>query len=617
VPQSKRRARNSDTPAPPSSSTFEQICRKNPARGGPHLVTKAGGKTIADIDLHRLLDLSSDAIVIRDPNDRVVYWNKGAEQIYGYTRDEAAGRVTHELLRTEFPQALDDIREVLHRDGRWQGELVHTRRDSARMIILSRWTLACDAQGRVASILESNTDITGRKRTEEALRSSIRERKRSEEELRRNEAQMAAELTETKLLQSISAQLVNGQAIEALYQKIVDAAVMIMRSDFGSMQMLYPERGNGGELLLLAFHGFNAQAAKFWKWVNVDSPCSCGAALRASKRVIVPDVERCDFMAGTDHLKTYRHTGIRAMQTTPLLSRGGNIVGMISTHWRKPHKPSERDLRLLDLLVRQAADLIDRKRAEESRGRQEELLRRTEKLAAAGQLAASLAHEINNPLTVVTNALYLLETNSHLDATARELLTAAGTELSRVSRIVKQSLSYHRVGLTPTSFDLGSIIEDSVEVFGSKLQRADIQLVKRIQSGTAMNGFPDELRQITDNLLLNAVEAMPHGGSLGILVHESLDWKDRNKKGLRLTILDTGCGIAKDRLARIFEPFFTTKSDKGTGLGLWVLRGLVLKHDGTIRVRSSTAHGRSGTTISIFFPYAPSTSKRAHSETAA
>ncbi len=582
---------------------MEKNCRRNPVRGEQNLATKALRKAIADIDLHRLLDLSSDAIVIRDPNDQVIYWNKGAERVYGYSRDDALGRVTHELLRTEFPQTLNCIRQVLHRDGCWVGELVHTRRDSARIIVLSRWTLARDARGGVASILESNSDIT--------------EHKRVEKELRRSKAQLAAELAETKLLQSVSAQLVNGDTIETLYQKIVDAAVSIMRSDFASMQMLYPERGKGGELLLLAFHGFHAQAAEFWKWVNVDSQCSCGAALRAGERVIVRDVERCDFMAGTDHLKTYRDTGIRAMQTTPLLSRSRNIVGMISTHWRKPHKPTERDLRLLDLLVRQAADLLERKRSEEAQRQQEELLHRTEKLAAAGQLAASLAHEINNPLAAVTNALYLLETNSHVDSTAHEFLTTAVAELSRISHIVKQSLSYYRVGVTPTTFDLGGLTEDSLEVFRNKLQRANIRLVKRIQSGWEMRGFPNELRQVTDNLVLNAVEAMPNGGSLGIFVHESLDWKDRNKKGMRLTVGDTGCGIAKDQLPRIFEPFFTTKSDKGTGLGLWVLWGIVSKHEGTIRVRSSTAHGRSGTTISVFFPYAPSTSERAYSDTAA
>ena len=137
-----------------------------------------------------------------------------------------------------------------------------------------------------------------------------------------------------------------------------------MRSDFASLQMLYPERGSAGELRLLAFRGFNPEAAKFWEWVRADSECSCGEALRTRQRVIVPDAETCGYMVGTEDLETFRRTGIRAMQSTPLVSRSGQLLGMISTHWGRPHQPSERDLRLLDVLARQAADLVERKQAE-------------------------------------------------------------------------------------------------------------------------------------------------------------------------------------------------------------------------------------------------------------
>ena len=194
---------------------------------------------------------------------------------------------------------------------------------------------------------------------EQALRE---ERKRTEEALRRSEAQLA----DTVLLRGISTQLFQEGNVEGLNQKLLDAAVAIMSSDYASIQMLYPERGKGGELRLLAFRGFNAQAARFWEWVSLDSESTCGVALRSGKRVIVPDVEKCDFMAGTDDLATYLQTGIHAVQSTPLFSRSGNIVGMISTHWRNPHQPSERDLRLLDILARQAADLIDRTRVEQA-----------------------------------------------------------------------------------------------------------------------------------------------------------------------------------------------------------------------------------------------------------
>lgn len=179
------------------------------------------------------------------------------------------------------------------------------------------------------------------------------------------EQALRTQLADTRLLQNISGQLLQEENVEGLYEKILDAAVGIMRSDYASMQMLYPERGQGGELRLLAFRGFNAQAAKFWEWVGVDSGCTCGAALHCGKRVIVPDVEKCDFMAGTDHLATYLQTGIHAVQSTPLISRRGDVVGMISTHWRHAHQPSEQSLHLLDIVARQAADLIERGRTEQ------------------------------------------------------------------------------------------------------------------------------------------------------------------------------------------------------------------------------------------------------------
>ncbi len=144
------------------------------------------------------------------------------------------------------------------------------------------------------------------------------------------------------------------------YEKIVDDAVQFMQSDCASLQMLYPERGAGGELRLLAFRGFNPQAARFWQWVRADSNSTCGIALRKSERVVARDIAACEFMADSADQQMYLQTGIYACQTTPLMGSAGSVVGMISTHWRTPHQPSEEDLRQFDVLARQASDLIER-----------------------------------------------------------------------------------------------------------------------------------------------------------------------------------------------------------------------------------------------------------------
>ena len=187
------------------------------------------------------------------------------------------------------------------------------------------------------------------------------ERRRAEEELRKTQRQLVSDLAATQQLQKVSTELIPASDVEVLHEKILDAAVAIMRSDFASMQMFYPERG---ELRLLAYRGFNPTAASFWEWVRPGSGSTCGVALATGQRSTVPDIELSDFMAGSDDLETYRQTGIRAVQSTPLTSRAGRLLGMISTHWRNPHQPSESDFRLLDVLARQAADLIESKLAE-------------------------------------------------------------------------------------------------------------------------------------------------------------------------------------------------------------------------------------------------------------
>ena len=201
------------------------------------------------------------------------------------------------------------------------------------------------------------------------------QRSRTDQQLREREAQLAEELAATRMLQELSLSMAQEADVEALYGKLVDAAVSIMRSDFASMQQYYPHLGHHGELKLLGHHGFSDEAAKFWAWVRANSSCTCGVAIKRRERVIASDVANTDFMAGTADQAQLLAGGMLAAQTTPLLSRRGELVGMISTHWKKCHEPSERDLRLLDILARLAADLIERKTQDEEGRRREERLR--------------------------------------------------------------------------------------------------------------------------------------------------------------------------------------------------------------------------------------------------
>ncbi|HEY4061458.1 MAG TPA: ATP-binding protein [Puia sp.] len=187
--------------------------------------------------------------------------------------------------------------------------------------------------------------------------------------------QLEAELADARLLHKLSIELIQEDGIAGLYKKIVEAAVAIMRSQCATMQMLFPDPGNIGKLQILASSGFTPEAEEYWKWVYSHTASSCGAVLRARRRVIIPDYSTCEFMQGTPTLPIFLEAGIYAAQSTPLYSRGGKLLGMISTHWTSPYNPPQRHLDLLDILARQAADLIERTQTAEALRESEERLR--------------------------------------------------------------------------------------------------------------------------------------------------------------------------------------------------------------------------------------------------
>jgi PAS domain S-box-containing protein len=240
-------------------------------------------------------------------------------------------------------------------------------------------------------------------------------------------------------------------------------------------------------------------------------------------------------------------------------------------------------------------DVTERKAAEET-------LRKTEKLAATGRLAASIAHEINNPLEAVTNLLYLLRKNPSLDEKGRRHLTLAEQELERVTHISKQTLGFYRQVSSPSRVDVASTLESVLSVYTHKLEGQNIKVEKRWTSETQIQALAGEIRQVFSNLIANSIDAMPEGGTLTLKVSQSHDWGNGNRPGVRVVIADTGTGISPDQQRKLFEPFFTTKRDVGTGLGLWVSKSIVQKHEGSIQVRSSVRSGQSGTVFSIFLP---------------
>jgi len=233
--------------------------------------------------------------------------------------------------------------------------------------------------------------------------------------------------------------------------------------------------------------------------------------------------------------------------------------------------------------------------------RAEEALRETEKLAAMGRVAGIIAHEINNPLAAITNIFYLLRNHPSLDEEARRCAEMAEQELQRVSHITRQTLSFYRESKQPISVLIPELLEDVLGLQERALKTGKIALRKKYLSASLVRGFPVELRQVFLNLISNAIQAMPDGGTLGVSVREATDYTLR-RRGIMISILDTGKGIRPEDARHLFQPFFSTKSTKGTGLGLWISKGIVQKYEGRISFRSCHGTERCVTCFRVFLP---------------
>jgi signal transduction histidine kinase len=234
--------------------------------------------------------------------------------------------------------------------------------------------------------------------------------------------------------------------------------------------------------------------------------------------------------------------------------------------------------------------------------RTEKALIQTEKLAAVGRLAASIAHEINNPLEAVTNLLYLAQHTDSLDE-VHELLQAADAELQRVSAIAAQTLRFHRQASSPQQIDTAALVDETLNVYQGRLRNSPAQVRTRLQAEHPIRCFDGEIRQVLANLVANALDAMGSApGDLFLRTREATNWST-GECGIVFTVADTGSGIAKETAERIFEPFFTTKGTIGTGLGLWVSREIITRHRGTIRLRSSQSPTCHGTVFAVFLPF--------------
>ena len=262
------------------------------------------------------------------------------------------------------------------------------------------------------------------------------------------------------------------------------------------------------------------------------------------------------------------------MNGAPIISEGGQLMGVV-------------------LVFR---DITQRRQTEQT-------LRASDRLTQVGRLAATIAHEIRNPLDTVSNLIFLLRQDSYPNPETTHYLNLASEELGRITQITGQLLTFHREAQSPVPVELTKVLESVFTLYAPQINMAGIEVARRFDTLQPVRGFPGELRQVFSNLFINAIHSMPNGGKIVVHVYESSLASNHERKGIRVTVLDNGVGIASGVRKNLYAPFYTTKGEGGTGLGLWVTRGIVEKHEGTIHFISSVRPRRSGTAFSIFLPF--------------
>jgi len=306
-----------------------------------------------------IVESSDDAIVAKTLDGVISAWNAAAERMFGYTEREAIGQPVTMIIP---PDLHDEERDILRRlrDGERVDhyETVRVTKAGERIAVSLTISPLRDLAGRIIGCSKIARDITKAKQAEAAVRQS--------------EQRLAREVASAKTLRSISTRLISESTPESLYAQILGAAMELMASDFASVQMLADDYAS---LKLLAWKNFHPDSAAFWECVEVGAGSTCSKALSDNERVVVADIEACEFMAGTQDQQEYRRSGVRAVQSTPLRSRTGRPLGILSTHWRTPHVPTEDEFTFFDVLARQAADLIERALAEEALRESEERFR--------------------------------------------------------------------------------------------------------------------------------------------------------------------------------------------------------------------------------------------------
>ena len=555
--------------------------------------------TTADYPYRLMIDEMNQGAVSVAPDSMILYSNRNFAGILGLDGTSVSGKQFGEFvvpqLREQFTQDLQEARtHAVRRDYL----LVHQTGRQVPVLI-SFATL----QPQINSISIVVTDLTSQKQLEEELRQAkngleeqVAERtkllRESEARLFRILEHSAADLKAMRRLNEIGARCAqDGHDRDACLQEVLKGAIEISGADKGNVQLVDPESGS---LKLITHSGFDEAFLDFFA---TRKPSACDMAMQTHQRVIVEDVRQSALFVGNASLQVMTKAGVLAVQSTPLISSAGHVLGVISTHFNSPYRPTEQELRLMDLLARQTADYLERTRVEEER---EELLESEHQLRQTAEEAnrlkdeflAIMSHELRNPLNVILGYAELLLRSEEIRSSAhlRRMADAVKRNAVAQSKLIRDLLDLSRLRSGKLELNRETVspvvaIDHAIETVRMDAESKGITIdVAAPPEAVFVEADPVRLEQVIWNLLNNAVKFTPREGRIRVKLEAEPD-------EVVLVVKDNGQGIDESFLPHIFEIFrqadpSTNRSQSGMGIGLAVVQQLVELHGGNVTAHS-------------------------------